>query len=171
MFHRHVLEFSQSPGKLTFRYCVGADMSYLLLKYPSHTPKNTGDSGWFEHLKMEGLAYIRSQNHCYIPSLDIPLVTWLSHKKTLWMLPYPTDKESPVFFFRGLPRFCRHLRMIIIPFLSWKKELRMFGWKGIRQKFKKSKSEQSKSILFDFSSSLSPFDFSTFLLPSRLSTV
>ena len=26
----------------------------------------------------------------------------------------------------------------------------MFGWKGIRQKFKQSKSEKSKSILFDF---------------------
>jgi len=37
----------------------------------------------------------------------------------------------------------------------------MFGWIGIRQKFKKSKSEKSKSILFDFS---------TFLLSSHLST-
>ena len=51
--------------------------------------------------------------------------------------------------------------------LSWKKELRMFGWKGIQQKFKKSKSEVSKSILFDFSTFLLPshlFDFSVFLL-------
>ena len=57
----------------------------------------------------------------------------------------------------------------------------MLGWKGIRQKFNKSKSEKSKSILFDFSSSLSTlnglsynskseksksilFDFSTFRL-------
>ena len=44
-------------------------------------------------------------------------------------------------------------------YLSWKKELRMFRWKGIPQKFKQSKSEKSKSILFDFS---------TFLLPSHL---
>jgi hypothetical protein len=92
MFHRHVLEFSQSPGELTFRYCVGADMSYLPLKYPSHIPKNTGDTGWFEHLKMEGLAYIRSQNRCYIPSLRHPTSHMaISQKNTLWMLSYPTD--------------------------------------------------------------------------------
>ena len=53
--------------------------------------------------------------------------------------------------------------------LSWKKELRMFGWKGIQQKFKKSKSEVSKSILFDFrlfdfSSSLSTLNGLSFVL-------
>ena len=39
--------------------------------------------------------------------------------------------------------------------------LNTLSWKGIQQKFKKSKSEKSKSILFDFS---------TFLLASHLST-
>ena len=34
--------------------------------------------------------------------------------------------------------------------LSWKEQVRMLGWKGIREKIKKSKSEKSKSILFDF---------------------
>ena len=68
-------------------------------------------------------------------------------------------------------------------YLSWKKELRMFGWKGIPQKSKQSKSEKSKSIqyfstfrlfffpltfstcrVFGFSSSLSTLNGSSFVL-------
>ena len=62
--------------------------------------------------------------------------------------------------------------------LSWKKELRMFSWKGIRQIFKSQKVKNQKVYcstfrffrffrLFDFSP-FRCFDFSTFLLPSQL---
>jgi len=51
---------------------------------------------------MEGLAYIRSQNHCYIPSLDIPLVTWLSHKKNIMDAFIPHRQRIASVF---LPRF------------------------------------------------------------------
>ena len=56
---------------------------------------------------------------------------------------------NPVFVGREIP--------------SWEKELRVFGWKGIRQKIQKSKSEKSK-IYF---STFRLFRFSTPLLPSH----
>ena len=48
--------------------------------------------------------------------------------------------------------------------LSRKKELRMFGWKDIRQNIQKSESEKSKSMLFDFSTFLLPYQLLTFRL-------
>ena len=165
MFHRHVLEFSQSPGELTFRYCVGADMSYLPLKYPSHIPKNTGDSGWFEHLKMEGLAYIRSQNHCYIPSLDIPLVTWLSHKKNIMDAFIPHRQRIASVF---LPRFASVLSSFGDDHNPFPKLEKRAAHVRLERHPAKIQNVKSPKVYF---STFQLFDFSTFLLPSRFSTV
>ena len=45
----------------------------------------------------------------------------------------------------------------------------MFGWEGIRQKFKKSKSKKSKHILFDFSTLFTHIYLSIYLIYLPLS--